>query len=186
MGAVGGKRPRIQSRIRCGSQDATTAIRGLRRVPHPCNGTAENSARPDVSENIPESQNNQNPIFMNDTTNHKAKSNRLRYRRSVWFLHLVTVGVVCIAGCLNPQNTRFPSWHSQFPAAENAAYGRQDPFPDPDIGPSTDSSPRGYERPRSTARQAAEQRLLQGLPVGPESVPPGVPQGSRNSDQAVY
>jgi|GEM_PF-699401 len=186
MGSVGGKCPRIQSRISCGPQDAATAIRGLRRVPHPCNGTAEKSARRNVSENIPESQNNQNTIFMNVTTNHKSESNRLRYRTSAWFLQFVTVGLVSISGCLNPQYTRFPSWYSQFPAAENAAYSRQDPFPDPDIGPSTDSSPRGYERPRSTARQAAEQRMLQGLPVGPESVPPGVPQGSRNNDQAVY
>lgn len=186
MDSVGGKCPRIQSRISCGSQNAATAIRGLRRVPHPCNGTADESARRDISENIRESQNNQNTIFMNVTANHKVESNRLRYRKSAWFLHLVTVGVVSIAGCLNPQNTRFPSWYSQFPAAENAAYGRQDPFPDPDIGPSTDSSPRGYERPRSIARQAAEQRMLQGLPVGPESVPPGIPQGSRNNNQAVY
>ena len=183
---MGGQCACIQSRISCGSQNAATAIRGLRRVPHPCKGTAEKSAREDVSEINPECQNKQNTIFMNATTNHNAESNRLRNRTSAWFLHVVSVGVVSITGCLNPQNTRFPSWYSQFPAAENAAYSRQDPFPDPDIGPSTDSSPRGYERPRSTARQAAEQRLLQGVPVGPESVPPGVPQGSRNNDQAVY
>ena len=133
-----------------------------------------------------ECQNQQNTIFMVATTSHKSESNRVRDRTSAWCRRVVIVGVTIIPGCLNPQFTRFPTWYNQFPAAENAAYSRQDPFPDPDIGPSTDSSPRGYERPRSTARQAAEQRLLQGVPVGPESVPPGVPQGNRNNDQAVY
>lgn len=93
---------------------------------------------------------------------------------------------MCAAGCMTPANTRFPTWTSWFPSAENAAYERQDPFPDPDIGPSLDSTPRGYERPRSEARRAAEQRMFQGLPVGPESMPRGVPQGGRNSDRAVY
>ncbi|HQZ67586.1 MAG TPA: hypothetical protein PLY87_20995 [Planctomycetaceae bacterium] len=98
---------------------------------------------------------------------------------------VLLLGLTSLAGCLNPNFTRLPSWYASFPASENAAYNRQDPFPDPDIGPETDSSPRGYERPRSTARQAAEQRLFQGLPVGPEGVPPGIPQGKNNS-QAVY
>jgi hypothetical protein len=90
------------------------------------------------------------------------------------------------AGCMNAQNTRFPTWNTWFPSAENAAYERQDPFPDPDIGPSMDSTPRGYDRPRSEPRRAAEQRVFQGLPVGPEYVRPGVPQGGLKSDRAVY
>lgn len=89
-------------------------------------------------------------------------------------------------GCLNPQTTRFPSWYAWFPAAENEAYEGQYPFSDPDIGPSTDANPRGYERPRSTARRAAEQRVFQGIPVGPESVPAGVPQGGANSKRSVF
>lgn len=186
MGSVGCKCSCIQSRIACSSRYAASAIHGLRRVPHPCKGTSEKSASADKSENIFESQNLQNSIFMIAMTNHVAESNRVRQRMSRWLLPVVFVGMVSTAGCLNPQFTRFPAWYNQFPAAENAAYSRQDPFPDPDIGPSTDSSPRGYERPRSSARQAAEQRLLQGVPVGPESVPPGVPQGNRNNDQAVY
>lgn len=114
---------------------------------------------------------------------------RVQYRpRGRVFRALVAAVVITISqcGCVSPQFMRYPTWNTLFPAAENAAYSRQDPFPDPDIGPSTDSSPRGYDRPRSSARQAAEQRLLQGVPVGPESVPPGVPQGSRNNSQAVY
>ncbi|RLT09909.1 MAG: hypothetical protein DWI22_04620 [Planctomycetota bacterium] len=167
-----------------GIQIVATAV--LRRVLQPCYVPAVRSAEKNVNDIMPECQNEQNPIFMMTTTSHKSASNRVRERTSAWFMHAVIVGLLSIAGCLNPQFTRFPSCSKQFPAAENAAYSRQDPFPDPDIGPSTDSSPRGYERPRSTARQAAEQRLLQGVPVGPSSVAPGVPQGSRNNDQAVY
>jgi len=126
---------------------------------------------------------------MTVTDNHKSKSAPVPYRTPGSVLRAVIVASIAamgLPGCVSPQFMRYPTWNSQLPAAENAAYSRQDPFPDPDIGPSTDSSPRGYERPRSTSRQAAEQRLLQGLPVGPESVPPGVPQGSRNNSQAVY
>ena len=123
---------------------------------------------------------------MGVAANHKSAPDRVCNRISGRTMIAVVAGTMSIAGCMNPEFTRFPSWNTQFPAAENAAYTRQDPFPDPDIGPSTDSSPRGYERPRSTARQAAEQRLLQGLPVGPENVPPGVPQGIRNNSRAVY
>ena len=101
--------------------------------------------------------------------------------RALLFLLLVSLN-----GCINAQNTRFPSWFAYLPTSENAAYQQQDPFPDPDIGPSLDSSPRGYERPRSEQRRAAEQRLFQGIPVGPENVPAGVPQGGLNRSKAVY
>lgn len=93
--------------------------------------------------------------------------------------------VVLVSGCMSPQHTRFPTWFTWFPSAENAAYDRQHPFPDPDIGPSLDSTPRGYERPRTAPRKAAEQRLFQGLPVGPESVPPGVSRGGSGNSDAV-
>jgi hypothetical protein len=99
---------------------------------------------------------------------------------------LAAVWCVSSLGCMNPQFTRFPTWFTSFPSAENAAYERQLPFPDPDIGPSTEASPRGYERPRSLARRAAEQRLFQGIPVGPESMPSGVPGGARNDSRAVH
>lgn len=82
-----------------------------------------------------------------------------------------------LAGCMNPNFVRYPTWTTSFPHAENLAYQQQDPFPDPDIGPSLESSPRDYDRPRSLPRRAAEQRLFQGLPLGPEAVPPGAPQG---------
>lgn len=107
-------------------------------------------------------------------------------RPAVLCIILTTLLLVACSGCMNAQNTRFPSWFAYFPSAENAAYQQQDPFPDPDIGPSLDSSPRGYERPRSEQRRAAEQRLFQGVPVGPENVPPGVPQGGLSRSRAVY
>ena len=91
-----------------------------------------------------------------------------------------------ICGCMNAQNTRFPSLYTWFPAAENEAFERTAPFPDPDIGPSMDSTPRGYDRPRSESRKAAEQRMFQGLPVGPEYVRPGVPQGGLRTDRVVH
>lgn len=99
------------------------------------------------------------------------------------------LAVVCLSlllsGCINSQNTRFPTWQAWFPSAENESYERQSPFPDPDLGPDTEAVPRGYDRPRSLERRAAEQRLLQGVPVGPESVPRGVPSGRRDYNKVV-
>lgn len=123
------------------------------------------------------------------TTNFPRKtrfgSGQLRLRR---LLSLFSAGAAMfvICGCMNAQNTRFPSLYTWFPAAENEAFERTDPFPDPDIGPSMDSTPRGYDRPRSESRKAAEQRMFQGLPVGPEYVRPGVPQGGLRTDRVVH
>lgn len=86
---------------------------------------------------------------------------------------LLLLLLLALPGCLNPQLTRFPSWQVWHQTAENQAYERHYPFSDPDIGPSTDSNPRGYDRPRAATRRAAEQRVFQGLPASPESMPPG-------------
>ena len=93
--------------------------------------------------------------------------------------------LVFCGGCMNPNFVRYPTWTTSFPHAENMAYQQQDPFPDPDIGPSTGSSPRGYDRPRSLPRRAAEQRLFQGIPAGPESVAPGAPLGGLQRPRAI-
>jgi hypothetical protein len=112
-------------------------------------------------------------------------SGQLRLRRQLSLLGAAAAMMV-MGGCMNAQNTRFPSLYTWFPAAENEAYERTDPFPDPDIGPSLHSTPRGYDRPRSESRKAAEQRMFQGLPVGPEYVRPGVPQGGLRTDRVVH
>ena len=112
-----------------------------------------------------------------------ARLSRQWLRRQV-SMCITGAAILVMSGCMNAQNTRFPSLYTWYPAAENDAYERTDPFPDPDIGPSMDSTPRGYERPRSESRKAAEQRIFQGMPVGPEYVRPGVPQG-RSSDGRV-
>ncbi|MFO1003746.1 MAG: hypothetical protein U0936_25730 [Planctomycetaceae bacterium] len=116
-------------------------------------------------------------------TSHRSWHSRLRSQLAWLGTGAVIMGM---SGCMTAQNTRLPSWYTWFPAAENEAYERTDPFPDPDIGPSLDSTPRGYDRPRSESRKAAEQRVFQGIPVGPEYVRPGIPQGGLRTDRAVH
>jgi len=93
---------------------------------------------------------------------------------------------VCCSGCINPMFTRLPSYWTYHPTSEARAYEQQDPFPDPDIGPEVSSRPRGYDRPRTAPRKAAEQRLLYGAPNSPEYIPPGYPQGGLSRPGAVY
>jgi hypothetical protein len=134
------------------------------------------------------SQQMPDPVLQREVLRWMPNAHSLKH----WMKRLNASGVLMLflsgsfCGCMNAQNTRFPSWAAYFPRAENAAYEQQDPFPDPDIGPSLDSTPRGYDRPRSEQRRAAEQRVFQGVPVGPEAVPPGVPQGGINRPRAVY
>ncbi|MCR9198336.1 MAG: hypothetical protein NXI04_06820 [Planctomycetaceae bacterium] len=91
-----------------------------------------------------------------------------------------------LSGCVNPMFTRLPSYWTYHPTSEARAYEQQDPFPDPDIGPEVSSRPRGYDRPRTAPRKAAEQRLLYGTPYSPENIPPGYPQGGLQRPAAVY
>ena len=76
------------------------------------------------------------------------------------------------AGCITPQNTRFPTFFRQHPLAERAAYERTDPLFDPAIGPSLDARPREFRNPRTIERRAAQNRLLQGISQQPESIAP--------------
>ena len=92
--------------------------------------------------------------------------------------------VVFTCGCFNSATTRLPQSRPWLPDQENAAYEQQYPCADPDIGPSTESNPRGYDRPRSSSRRAAEQRVFQGLPAGPEAIPPG--PGASSSYDAIH
>jgi len=91
-----------------------------------------------------------------------------------------------LSGCVNPMFTRLPSYWTYHPTSEARAYEQQDPFPDPDIGPEVSSRPRGFDRPRTAPRKAAEQRLLYGTPYAPENIPPGYPQGGLQRPAAVY
>ncbi|MEY2726116.1 MAG: hypothetical protein RLZZ458_1983, partial [Planctomycetota bacterium] len=89
-------------------------------------------------------------------------------RRCLQILRLrLTAGLLLllplVTGCLNPATTRMPRCFAWPTVAENQAFERHYPFSDPDVGPSTDSAPRGYDRPRSAARRAAEQKVLQGI-----------------------
>ncbi|MCA9051873.1 MAG: hypothetical protein KDA89_24210 [Planctomycetaceae bacterium] len=98
---------------------------------------------------------------------------------------LVAAGIL-IPGCVSPMHTRFPVLQSFHPKAEGQAFQQQDPFMDPDIGPGDESRPRDFARPRTETRRAAEQRILQGLPSGPENSPSVYPRGGRRSSEAIY
>lgn len=94
-------------------------------------------------------------------------------RRSLRLQHLTVLVISCaVAGCITPQNTRFPTFSRAHPLAERAAYEQSDPLFDPAIGPSLEARPRDFARPRTIERRAAQQRLLRGLPRQPETIPP--------------
>ena len=90
-------------------------------------------------------------------------------------LQLGAMGLaVAIAGCPNPQTTRFPTLAPQNPHAERAASQRHDPFPLEDLGPETSVRPRDFEAPRTQPRRAQDGRLYQGLPdagIGAPQIP---------------
>ena len=114
---------------------------------------------------------------------HEARKNTVSASR---LLCCSFVLVTCLSGCMNPYNTRFPTLWTAHPQSELQAFQQQDPFPDPDMAPGTESRPRAFIRPRNEARRAAEQRILQGLPSSPEMIPPGAPQGGLSRPAAVY
>ncbi len=90
------------------------------------------------------------------------------------------------AGCSSPAFTRYPQFWTGHPGTEGRDFQQQDPFPSPDIGPDMMSRPPDFARPRTEARQAAEQRLLQGAPALPSHLRPGNPRGGLNRPGAVY
>lgn len=96
---------------------------------------------------------------------------------------LGTIGlVVGIAGCPNPQNTRFPTLAPQNPYSERAASQRHDPFPIDDLGPDTGVRPPDFEDPRTQPRRAQDGRLYQGLPEGTIGAPQIPSSGYRYPD----
>jgi len=83
------------------------------------------------------------------------------------------------AGCITLANTRFPTFWRAHPLSERQAWQRNDPLPDPNIGPAMEARPREFQIPRTLERRAAEQRIFRGLPVAPERIPPRMSQGNR-------
>jgi hypothetical protein len=94
--------------------------------------------------------------------------------------------VVSNSGCLDPRFTRLPTVFPSNPVAENRAIQQTDPFPDPDLGPKTFARPRSFSRPRTEPRRAAEQRMLRGLQIGPEYIPPYYAPSARRYSNAVH
>jgi hypothetical protein len=113
-------------------------------------------------------------------------------RDKQWYSFIRLTFGVCVAayavgaaGCFSPNHARFPIAQPSHPQSEAQAFQLQDPFPDPDIGPDIMSRPPDYLRPRTESRKAAEQRLFQGTPSGPEYMPPGYPRGGLSRPGAV-
>ncbi len=98
---------------------------------------------------------------------------------------LVLVSVMAVSGCLDPRRTRWPTLYPAHPIAENKAFEYDDPFPDPDLAPDTLARPRGYTRPRTEPRRAAEQRMLNGLRQEPDTIPPFYPPAASRYSDAV-
>ncbi len=98
----------------------------------------------------------------------------MRIRIFCWCL---SVCLLVAAGCLSPYNTRFPSLLYGSPSAERKSFEVHDPLPSVSEGPDTHVRPRGFEAPRSEARQAAEsaQRRQLGVPA-PEFQQPVAPE----------
>lgn len=93
--------------------------------------------------------------------------------------------LLSLCGCFSPMHTRLPTFYNGYPQSEGMAFQQQDPFPDPSIGPDVQSRPLGFVAPRTPERQAAEQRMFQGLPSVPERIPPGFPRGGLSAPRSV-
>ena len=96
---------------------------------------------------------------------------------------VVVAACLFCSGCLNPNYARLPQCLAAQPSQESRAWEHHYPFSEPDLGPASESVPRGFDRPRSGPRRAAEQRVFQGLAAGPESQPAG-PE-ARNYSRSV-
>ena len=98
--------------------------------------------------------------------------------RKIW-----PAALIGLAGCLNPATTRLPTCGQAPPAVERQSLGHFDPFPDPNLGPDTDSRPPSFAQPREPQRQALEGQLLRGAPAG--AVPPGYTNGAYRDGDVV-
>ena len=101
--------------------------------------------------------------------------------RNAW---LGVFSAALAAGCFNPATTRLPTLAPAPNALERQSLGHFDPYPDPDLGPETDSRPQEFPQPREQERAALEGRLLRGAPpAGP--TPPGFSSGAYRDGDVV-
>jgi hypothetical protein len=101
----------------------------------------------------------------------------------LWRVAIAVAACCACGGCLNPQYARLPQCLAAQPTQETRAWEQHYPFSEPELGPASESVPRGFDRPRSGPRRAAEQRVFQGLPAGPEAQPAG-PE-ARNYNRSI-
>ncbi|MFN5535619.1 MAG: hypothetical protein ACK5EN_09075 [Planctomyces sp.] len=104
---------------------------------------------------------------------HLENSEVPRLCSAVWRVTAVVAVCLGCGGCLNPNFARLPQCLAAQPSQETRAWEHHYPFSEPDLGPASESVPRGFDRPRWGPRRAAEQRVFQGLPAGPEAQPAG-------------
>lgn len=88
-------------------------------------------------------------------------------------------------GCINPETTRLPSFYPSNTQLDGLEFQQQDPYLDPFIGPDGGTRPPDFQRPRNPARQAAEQRLFQGLRQLPQSAPHAAPLTGQRHPNAI-
>ena len=86
----------------------------------------------------------------------------------------------CCIGCITPWNTQLPSPYAMDPRIENERFKQFDPFALDDLGPKTDTRPRGYDQPRSRVRRSKEAEYFPGRPTpGVMHAPPDPRTSSR-------
>jgi hypothetical protein len=82
---------------------------------------------------------------------------------------LLLVLILLCCGCATPWTTRLPTLAFGSPRAEKRAYERHDPFPVEELGPDTQTRPRGFIEPRTEERKAMESQINN---LQPESASP--------------
>jgi hypothetical protein len=100
--------------------------------------------------------------------------------RTIW----LAAALAGLAGCPNPMTTRLPTLAPAPNAAERQSQGHFDPYPDPNLGPETNTRPRDFQMPRTQQRQASEGRMFQGAPPA-GSAAPGFSTGAYREDGEV-
>jgi hypothetical protein len=93
---------------------------------------------------------------------------------------------LALAGCVTPWNTRLPTLEPGVPAAERRSYEIHDPYPEPDLGPETQTRPRDFAEPRSQPRRLIEGRMLRDMAPGSVPAGPALPPSAVQYPQSVH